>query len=1222
MRAIRKKTRKYPDKKWLRFASLLLVLFFQVWGNGVSANPDDDRKVRVSLDVRQASLNTVLQEISKQTLFDFLYDQSQIEHMKVDYLKVESQEVFDLLDKLLSRYELEYSFDNNVVVIKRKPKAKAVPRRIQGKVLDEHGVSLVGVTVLIQGTLMGTATDPDGKFALSVEQDSVTLVFSYIGMQSQTIAWTGQKELVVTLRENQTELDDVIITGYQTISKERTGGAYTVIGAKELEKKPVVNIASALNGLVPGMMIGASAEPWATVQEERNRFIIRGEGTLSSDLNDKDPLIVVDGFPIQGFDGSVGLKDPFATINPNDVASISVLKDAAATSIYGARAANGVIVITTKKGRTGQKANISVNGFVSVNSMPDLDYAYDMASTESHFWLAEHLKEYTTDYSKFYYNPYHDKTNPFVFLNAPAALVQELNLGNITQEEYDRYKNELLGYNQWERDLRNHVYRHATHQQYNLALRGGGEKNAYSFSIAYDDDKALQRGKDMTRITLNLQNTFQLYKKLSLDVSLNANVAKSSDNSVDNIDDIISPWMRLVDEEGNLIHTPVGGYNGTTMYYPILMEEYEGGTPESWQYNPIVDRDYRSNKSKRIGARLNAGLTYNILPSLSLSLKGQYENNRYTSRQLYRQGSYYVRNYMNTYSERDENTGTYVSYMPTGGIFTDTGDTYESFNVRAQANFDKAWGDRHEVTALLGTEVTSSTLDKDPENTRYGYNENTNAVLSTLDYVTQRKDIFGMETYMPYLSPGGLSTIEDRFFSVYGNVAYTYDRRYSLQASLRSDASNFQSKSTRDKFSPFWSVAAVWMLSREAFMANVDWVNLLKFRFSAGEAGVAAGKTGNSTVTTLSVSSGDIKFSNNEPYNLISKRGNPDLTWEKSRNFDVGVEFDFWNSKLSGNLTYYHRYSYDVLAGAQVPVIAQGTSQSTFNNAAILNSGFEMTLGSRMAASNGFTWNGRLNFAYNRNMLKSYHVTNTSTRPNLHEGVCLNPVWVYHLKGYSPEGYFILQGKDGKEEIVVNRQTLHYYDNINEAAGEHVFDYNWTTLLGSKTPTCNLGFTNTFTYKGLTLSVLITGKFDYYFQYSRTFSTRLGDVHYSSNLDKAIEVYQEGYQNQDYITLPLYNETNKEVFKEIWGFYSSLLREDRSSYLRGDHIRLDEVYLSYDLPKCLLAKQQVFQQVNVFVQAKNLGVIWSANGLMDPDAPRGYMKSRPMFTFGLKFNLN
>ncbi|UWO47728.1 TonB-dependent receptor [Butyricimonas virosa] len=583
-----------------------------------------------------------------------------------------------------------------------------------------------------------------------------------------------------------------------------------------------------------------------------------------------------------------------------------------------------------------------------------------------------------------------------------------------------------------------------------------------------------------------------------------------------------------------------------------------------------------------------------------------------------------MRDLYNTYSTLGE-AGRYVSYFPTGGVFSNEGHTYEAYNLRGQADY-RLMKDKHAFNVLVGTEVISATTEADPKVTRYGYNKYTNSVLTELDYVTKKNNIFGVSSYMPFEKLGSLSTLEDRFFSVYANAAYTYDDRYSVTVSFRTDASNFQAEDVRDKFSPFWSFGASWLISNERFMERASWIDQLKLRASYGIAGVAAGKSGTSSVTTVAVHSGSLIYSGGESFNTIAERGNNTLTWEKSRTLNIGVDMAFFGHKLSGSAEFYNKYSYDVLANTTVPVISQGVESMLLNNAEIVNRGVEFSIGSDLPVAGDLSWSGVLNYSYNHNELKKFGYSG----PYMAVGnsyVVGRPIGSYSVLkpvGYSPEGYVLLGGKDGSREPILDEESSHMMDFVTPREGQTLDDNNWAYYLGAAEPKSTLSFSNMFSWKGLTFSFMLTGQFGYYVMtsYSDSFSPDSRNLAaYSDRLDKAFEVYDEGYVNQmSYSELPLYNDDNKTNFESGRGYSSTIgvAMYFRNSFIKGDHIRLNEVFLGYDLPQSLLSKQGVFSRINVYAQASNLGLIWSANGKMDPNYPLGSLKPMPVFTFGLK----
>ena len=569
--------------------------------------------------------------------------------------------------------------------------------------------------------------------------------------------------------------------------------------------------------------------------------------------------------------------------------------------------------------------------------------------------------------------------------------------------------------------------------------------------------------------------------------------------------------------------------------------------------------------------------------------------------------------------------GRYVSYFPTGGVFSNEGHTYEAYNLRGQADY-RLMKDKHAFNVLVGTEVISATTEADPKVTRYGYNKYTNSVLTELDYVTKKNNIFGVSSYMPFEKLGSLLRLEDRFFSVYANAAYTYDDRYSVTVSFRTDASNFQAEDVRDKFSPFWSFGASWLISNERFMERASWIDQLKLRASYGIAGVAAGKSGTSSVTTVAVHSGSLIYSGGESFNTIAERGNNTLTWEKSRTLNIGVDMAFFGHKLSGSAEFYNKYSYDVLANTTVPVISQGVESMLLNNAEIVNRGVEFSIGSDLPVAGDLSWSGVLNYSYNHNELKKFGYSG----PYMAVGnsyVVGRPIGSYSVLkpvGYSPEGYVLLGGKDGSREPILDEESSHMMDFVTPREGQTLDDNNWAYYLGAAEPKSTLSFSNMFSWKGLTFSFMLTGQFGYYVMtsYSDSFSPDSRNLAaYSDRLDKAFEVYDEGYVNQmSYSELPLYNDDNKTNFESGRGYSSTIgvAMYFRNSFIKGDHIRLNEVFLGYDLPQSLLSKQGVFSRINVYAQASNLGLIWSANGKMDPNYPLGSLKPMPVFTFGLK----
>ncbi|MCB6971734.1 MULTISPECIES: SusC/RagA family TonB-linked outer membrane protein [Butyricimonas] len=1187
------------------------------------------QEVRMSMELESASMKQIINEIKSRTEFSFVYSDADLRGIENRNVVFKDATVEEILATCLKGTGLKFSIEEKTIVIWKEAvqQQKEVEERIvRGVVVDKQGIPLPGTTIVLKGTASGVVADSTGGFQIRLpEKGPHVLVFSFVGMKKQEIAVEKKEFIRVTMEEDSENLDDVVVTGYQTISKERATGAYSIVDAETLGRKPTSNLAQALVGLVPGLTVVSAPV------DGQVRFAIRGQGTISQvsmgDANfkaDNDPLIVVDGFPISGY---MLESDPFASINPNDVESVTVLKDAAATSIYGARAANGVIVITTKKGKAKSKLEISADAYWSVSSRADLDYLFNMASAENQFRFEELMHKYKP--INFAGNdPYMRASARRRYMSAPYSMLYERdNRKNLTAGEYDAKKQELIergNSGTWKDDLNEYIFRRMVRQQYNVSLRGAADKLDYAFSASYDDEDSYLQENGKRRVLLNLASNARLTRNLTFEFAVNTMFSREENNgtSVVGVREWLSPWTRLKDDEGNFTHISTS----RTVYEPLLMSEeyYAGKTPVDWTYNPVADREYTDNYSKTMNYRVQGGFEYRTDWGLNVSAKGQYEHRKYDKHVSYEPESFFVRDLYNTYSALGE-TGRYVSYFPTGGVFSNEGHTYEAYNLRGQADYSLT-KDKHAFNVLAGTEVISATTEADPKVTRYGYNKYTNSVLTELDYVTKKNNIFGVSSYMPFEKLGSLSTLEDRFFSVYANAAYTYDNRYSVTASFRTDASNFQAEDVRDKFSPFWSFGASWLISNERFMERASWIDQLKLRASYGIAGVAAGKSGTSSVTTVAVHPGSLIYSGGESFNTIAERGNNTLTWEKSRTLNIGVDMAFFGHKLSGSAEFYNKYSYDVLANTTVPVISQGVESMLLNNAEIVNRGVEFSIGSDLSITGDLSWSGILNYSYNHNELKKFGFTG----PYLAVGnsyVVGRPIGSFTVLkpvGYSPEGYVLLGGKDGSREPILDDESSHMMDFVTPREGQTLGDNNWAYYLGTMEPKSTLSFSNMFTWKGVTLSFMLTGQFGYYVMtsYNDSFSPNSRNLAaYSKRLDKAFEVYDKGYANQaSYSELPLYNDDNKPNFLSGNG-YSSMIQVStyfRNNFIKGDYIRLNEVFLGYDLPQSLLSKQGVFSRIHVYAQASNLGLIWSANGKMDPDYPLGSLKPMPVFTFGVK----
>ena len=429
----------------------------------------------LKINFSNTPLKTVLKAVTEQSGYNFVYSDAvkvaveqkvtcSIEKNATNGKTFTQDEIKTLLSQLLKGTNLSYSLKGNHIALYPKGYEQNQSKTLNGVITDETGEPLPGVTIQNKATGKITASDIDGRYNIEAEEGD-ELLFTFVGMQDFSSIAGKSSVANIIMKTDAIALENVVITGYQTISKERATGSYVIVNSEVIAQKPTSNISDILGGIIPGLAVSSNSV------DGTPRFVIRGQGTLQKDQLDKDPLIVVDGFPINGYSTN---SDPFSTINPNDVENITVLKDASATSIYGARAANGVIVITTKKAKGSSKLDISADAFVSVSSKPDLDYAFNMASAENQFRYVELMNKYTPVNISGTQDPYLMATARRVYYAEPYSLIWEKNTrASISEQEYSAKRAELiaLGNNKiWEKQIKKYLMRNAVKQQYNMVI--------------------------------------------------------------------------------------------------------------------------------------------------------------------------------------------------------------------------------------------------------------------------------------------------------------------------------------------------------------------------------------------------------------------------------------------------------------------------------------------------------------------------------------------------------------------------------------------------------------------------------------------------------------------------------------------------------------------------------------------------------------------------------
>lgn len=1178
---------------------------------------------QINLTVKASPFKQVLQTLSEQTNYKFVYSDALKEIDELVTASFKNATVKEVFDFLFTEKGISYKITGEQVLLTPKGlvpdsnKSGSTSKQQQkqsklsatGVVTDNDNLPLIGVTVRNLTNKSYAMTDEDGVYFIDAKSGD-RLSFSFIGMVSEELLLGNNIVNNITLETDNIALKDVIVTGYQTLSRERATGSFSKIGAETVSNRVMTNLNQVFSGMSTGIEVKADGA-----------LIIRGKSTI---YGDSSPLVVVDGFPING---------QFASINPNDVLSVDILKDAAAASIYGSRAANGVIVVTTKKAKPSEKLAVSINSFVRIGQKIDLDYALDYASSKDHVEFSERYYNLISPFSSVVNSIGHSRYT----LDESMTNIQELKRGAITQQEYDSRRAELTNMD-FKDQYTDNLLRNMLLQQHNIGVTGSSEKSSFRLSMMFENDKTSYAYNNNDKFIVNLANTYNFSKNLSYTVSFNVRLENGENNGtkISDMSLYTTPFTQLLDKNGN--YAPM---TGPGVVYIPFMSRYQDKMPYDMTFNILQEVRERKLTNSIFDVRFQNRLNWKIIDGLNFSAQIQYERSNSLNEQIYNEKTFYTRNILNQISKIDPITGKYVSYFPKGSIKSDQSSLYEALNSRVQLDFSKTIKGKHNITAIIGQEIMSGNALRYKDGYVFGLNERS-MVAPSFNYASPSGTYTFFDTAGPTNGvisyPGLLSsptyrdgtifkeTLQsDRYFSAYLNSAYTYDRKYTASFSLRTDASNFVSDKVRSKFSPFWSVGLSWNIKRETFANNINWLDRLLLRTSYGESGIAAGKTSISTLTTISAATPNESM-DYVPINNISARGNPSLTWEKSRTYNAAIDFSAFNNLLYGSVDFYNKLTYDLLSPVEVSYLIQGTQNIIMNGGELRNRGVEISLNSDIDFSNSVQLSNSLNLSFNSNKVLKYDFASNElqsftgyTGQTYQVGKPMDRVYAFKL-GYSPEGFISVIKKDGstlKVDTPANNPVgLSAY---TLKPGESADDNEYLYYQGVLTPKALFGYSTSVKFKNFTLMAIISGKFGHIFKRQDDTEIRsFSKLNYRKSIGTS---WDKGDPLVPFIGRPWPNTTTAPLLQSSfqYSWYANLIGQSSYMVEKADHIRLEEIYLGYDLP-VNIGSSQYF--VNIYTQVKNVGMIWTANGKgIDPDFIRGYSaKPQRLFTLGIKLN--
>ena len=1119
---------------------------------------------------KEVPLRTVLEDIRIQTGYLFFFQNESTlldQQVTVDFTHIS-------IDTFLKAYlgvgPDDYKLLGRSYLIKRKNTApfganysgaQSMLLDVEGAVTDVKGDPLPGVTIALDGKDPQTSSDSMGHFRLRQVAPNAVILCWHVSMDHLRIPLQGRTRLNLKMKEKPAELQNVtvvpITNGYERIPQERSTGSFAFVDRALINRSVSTSIPNRIENLMAGVFTNHSQTTAGVSVTDMPT--IRGRSTLYANAY---PLIVLDNFP---YDGDIN------NINPNDVESISILKDAAASSIWGARAGNGVIVINTRKGKVNDSSmysslrpNFSFSSSVTFQSAPDL---YKVSNISG----ADFIEREKDLYNRGFIIP--DNITP----ETPVvSLLRQVSDNTLTLAAANATI-EALKTKDVRRDLRKYFYRGSISQQHFLQASSSTENAGYYVSAGWDHNLYDLTGSSYDRVSLRVQNVYRISAPLYIETGVNfthtttrqdANPGYNYKSPTGNKG--FYPYARLVDAMGNPL--PVSLDYGAD----YLKAAGDLGFPD-WSLIPVRDRKAEDNTIKAHDLLINLGTRYIFTPSLNLEIRYQYQNGNGEGADLHNANSYYTRDLINRYAQVAPATNALSYPIPKGGILDLSHQDMTAHQGRLQLNYNHTWSHRNRLSAIAGYEIRSLE-NKTNYDRQYGFDPANNSYFGNIDYAgTYSTWQMLNAALIPNAAPSG--KLVDHFISYYSNASYTWHDQYTLSGSAREDQANLFGVKTNQKGVPLWSAGLAWQINHAEFY---DWKALpsLKLRATYGRGGNLSRLA--SAYTTANYQSSSF-LGNTGSVGFIQGLSNPNLRWEQVGMFNLGLDFVSKKRAVTGSIEFYHKEAKDLMAPAEGDPtlgLVQAPGQPGIyyaNTAAMQGSGIDLQLETHNL--NGkLKWTTNLIFSKATSRVTKYLLPVTAGYTYLDQaatspltGKPLYAIFSYRWAGLDPAngdpmGYY--KGKSSNDWASIN---------VNTTIDSMVYS-------GPSQPTIFGALRNTFRWSSFTASFNISYKFGYYFRrpsisYTGLFNTWVGHGDYARRWQN------QGDEYRTYV--PSAGDPGSDA-RDRFYLNSSVLVQ------RADHIRLEDIQLSYDLYKNRYSWLP-FNSIRLYTYLSNLGLLWTAN---------------------------
>lgn len=1138
---------------------LLLVTCLQVSATG---------SAQVTFSGDNVHIEKVFEAIKKQTDYMFLYNSDEVSKAKPVSLHVKNESVQKVLEICLEGQPFEYSIKSRTIfIVPRKggggvkSVSEAVEERmalieVRGRVVNEKGEAVEGVTVRVKGQETGTSTNANGEFVLKGVPEDGVLIFSAVNIQEVEWKVGGKAEMIVTVKTKVSEEQEVevtVSTGYQDVPKERSTGSFYKIDNSLFNRKVGPTVLDRIYNVTSGLVHTAVSGPdYTSTLDGLPALQVRGASSINGN---KSPLIVVDNFP---YSGSI------ESLNPNDIESITVLKDASASSIWGIRSGNGVIVIKTKKGNFNQRFNISVNSNITIGEKPDLFYMPLLSSREvigvqRQMFADSIFNEYDDLYPSIGYFP----SIPYAI-----ELLLSVRKGNLTQMEADKILQNLENHDV-RNDLNKYFLRNSVSQQYALNFAGGTQTFNYYASIGYDETRPIEVGSKTQRLSVRVHNVWKPTQALEISGEINYINGKSNSSGIDYTSllpfggDQQSVYSRLADDNGNPLPIPF-------QYRLAYVDSAKFPGLLDWHYRPLEEQWNRPSNRQQDDWRFLVSTKYTFLPGLYAQLLFQNRGVGSNSLTKYLPTSFNVRNGVNKFM--DIAGGQVVYPWPIGSSMYYSDSKVKSFDWRFQINFNRNFG-RHSIASIAGTEVREISEDLRIGSV-IGYDEEVGIAPVVDPFIV-----------LPSRPGGSFESINEGISSIvvgdnlirngsyFANVGYNYDSRYFITASARIDQSNLFGVKANLRKVPLWSAGLAWNLSNEKFF-NLDAFSQLKFRATYGFNGNAS-----NYASAFAIIENRISSSQSVPaptYAIIRNPENPQLQWERVKMINLGLDWELLNGTLSGSIDYYTKQGIDLL-GNLTNDPTSGWANYFGNFASIKGKGLDLIVNSKAKISK-FNWTTSLLLSWNTDKVIEYGGQSKLTAENSVVGY---PIQIgkplYSINSYRWAG---LDPATGEPRIILG-DTLSGFHNAQQGKITDVVHH------GSRSPRIFGNLLNVISVGNLSFSFNIVYKLKYFFRRSTITGPSILNGSHSDYAKRWMKPGDEISTN-----VPAYAQDDR------YSIYSNadILVE------KGDHIRWQDLRITYEFDK-IGFKKISFHRVQFYFYMQNLGLIWRANNLgIDPEA--------------------